>query len=193
MVSVTLGDSNGYCTPVETHALATELDELQYALDEGPCVSAAEPDGEPVVFSGDLGSDDDFARFGPAAARRAVHCVLAVQLFPKGSPRVGALNFYSRRPDGLGERERDIAVVLAAHASTALVGTLAMEAAELEKVQLEQALQTRDVIGQAKGILMERRGITADEAFEVLRSASQALNVKLARVAATLAERRAQL
>jgi hypothetical protein len=193
MVSVTLGGADGWCTPVETDALAGRLDALQYALDEGPCLSAAVPDGTPVVLSGDLGSDDEFTRFGPAAARLAVHCVLAVQLFPPGSMRVGALNFYSRRPGGLDERDRDIAVVLAAHASTALAATLAVEAADLERAQLRQALQTRDVIGQAKGILMERRGISADEAFEVLRDASQALNVKLARVALTLVERRAQL
>jgi hypothetical protein len=193
MVSVTLGDADGWCTPVETDALANHLDQLQYALDEGPCLTAAGPDGEPVVLSGDLGSDDEFSRFGPAAARLAVHCLLAVQLFPPGTPRVGALNFYSRRPGGLDERDRDIAVVLAAYASTALASTLAVEAADLERAQLQQALQTRDVIGQAKGILMERRGISADEAFEVLRSASQALNVKLARVALTLVERRGQL
>ena len=59
--------------------------------------------------------------------------------------------------------------------------------------QLRRALQSRDVIGQAKGILMERRGISADEAFAVLRAASQSLNVKLTQVAQTLVERRADL
>jgi AmiR/NasT family two-component response regulator len=62
-----------------------------------------------------------------------------------------------------------------------------------EIVTLRRALESRDVIGQAKGILMERRGIDEDEAFDVLRTASQALNVKLARVAETLASRRAEI
>ena len=59
--------------------------------------------------------------------------------------------------------------------------------------QLAEALESRDVIGQAKGILMERRGISADDAFDTLRRASQALNVKLAQVAETLVERRAEI
>jgi AmiR/NasT family two-component response regulator len=84
-------------------------------------------------------------------------------------------------------------VILAAHASTALAGTVAATAAELETAQLRQALQSRDVIGQAKGILMERRGISADEAFDVLRRASQSLNIKLTTVAQTLVDRRAEI
>ena len=83
--------------------------------------------------------------------------------------------------------------MLAAHASTALAATMAATSAELESAQLRQALQSRDVIGQAKGILMERRKITADEAFDVLRSASQTLNVKLAQVAQTLVDHRAEV
>ena len=84
-------------------------------------------------------------------------------------------------------------MVLAAHASTALAATMATRAAELEVAQLREALQTRDVIGQAKGILMERRGISADEAFDTLRRASQSLNVKLRQVAETLVDRRGEL
>lgn len=70
---------------------------------------------------------------------------------------------------------------------------MASTSAELELARLRQALESREVIGQAKGILMERRKIGVDEALEVLRSASQALNVKLAQVAQTLVERRAEI
>jgi hypothetical protein len=195
LVSVTLRETDGqYRTPVETDPLATALDELQYRLDEGPCIEATRNPGPAVAFSADLGAGREFARFGPAAVELGVHCVLAVGLFPDGpSSRTGALNLYSRRPGGLSTVDRDITVVLAAHASTALMATRATTAAELEVAQLREALRSRDVIGQAKGILMERRGISADEAFEVLRAASQRLNVKLAQVAATLAEHRADL
>ncbi|MDT7798847.1 MAG: hypothetical protein QOI78_2280, partial [Actinomycetota bacterium] len=64
---------------------------------------------------------------------------------------------------------------------------------ELEATHLRKAVESRDVIGQAKGILMQRRGITADEAFDVLRRASQELNVKLADLARTLADRHTEL
>jgi AmiR/NasT family two-component response regulator len=75
---------------------------------------------------------------------------------------------------------------LAAHAA------IAMKASR-NSINLRAALVNRDVIGQAKGILMERRGISADEAFDVLRRASQSLNIKLTTVAQTLVDRRAEI
>jgi hypothetical protein len=195
LVSVTLRSPAGYTTPVETDPLATRLDEIQYRLDEGPCVEATRTAGLGVTFSPDLDRRSEYPRFGRAAAALGVHSVLAVGMFPHGgdAPRMGALNIYSYEVGGLDELDRDIALVLAAHASTALAATTSVTAAELEVTQLRLALNSRDVIGQAKGILMERRRISADEAFDVLRKASQALNVKLTQVATTLVERRAEL
>ena len=78
----------------------------------------------------------------------------------------------------------DLAADLAAHVATALRGTEVLARSELRSTQLEQALPSRHGIGQAKGILMERRGCTADEAFDVLRHTSQDLNTKLRDLAA---------
>ena len=128
------------------------------------------------------------------AAGLGVRSVLAVGLFPRGgAPRMGALNAYSHRPGGLDEQDRDLLLVLAAHASTALAATQATTASELEVAHLREALRSRDVIGQAKGILMERRGVSADEAFDILRRASQSLNIKLTQVAEKLVEHRGRL
>lgn len=195
MVSVTVRGPDGrFHTPVDSAPLAIELDELQYEFDEGPCVEAAREDGPDVVASADLRSGLDFPRWGPAAAQAGVGSVLAVGLLPGGGEtRSAALNFYSFHAGGLDKSDRDVAIVLAAHASTALAMTRASTAKDLKLAHLEEALRSRDVIGQAKGILMERRGIGEDEAFDVLRTASQALNVKLARVAETLATRRAEI
>jgi hypothetical protein len=195
LVSVTMRAEDGFHTPVETDPLASRLDEVQYRLDEGPCVESTRTPGLGVVFSRDLAGGREFPRFGPVAARLGVHSVLAVGLFPHrgAAPRLGALNLYSHTTDGLDELDRDLALVLAAHASTALAGTMAYTAAELEAAQLRRALDSRDVIGQAKGILLERRGISAEEAFDTLRHASQALNIKLTRVAQTLVDRRAEI
>ena len=194
-VSVTLRGADGtFHTPVETDQLATELDRLQYRLDEGPCVEATRTPGLGMVASADLAGDGVFPHWGPPAARLGVGSALAVGLAPTvGPPRVGALNFYSRTTGGLDGADQDVALVLAAHASVALASSTALTAADLEATQLRAALQTRDVIGQAKGILMERRGISADEAFDVLRRASQSLNLKLTQVAETVATRRAEL
>jgi ANTAR domain len=195
LVSVTLRVDDRFHTPVQTDGLATRLDEVQYRLGEGPCVESTRTPGLGLTFSGNLGAGVEYPRFGPAAARLGVHSVLAVGLFPTGGsvPRTGALNLYSFQVGGIDELDRDLAVILAAHASTALAATMASTATELETAQLREALNSRDVIGQAKGILMERRGISADEAFDALRRASQTLNVKLFQVARTLIDRRADL
>ena len=194
VVSVTLRTGDGFHTPAETDPLATRLDEIQYRLDAGPCVQATRKAGLGLTYRADLGATAEFGAFGPAAAELGVHSVLAVGLFPDGDgPRMGALNIYSRVRSGLDELDRDLALVLAAHASTALAATMATSLADLETAQLREALRSRDVIGQAKGILMERRGITADEAFGVLRAASQSLKVKLAQIAQTLVDRRTEV
>jgi hypothetical protein len=194
LVSVTLATETGYTTPAYTDDLALKLDEVQYRLGEGPCVEATRTPGMGLTFSGDLAQGVQFPTFGPAAAELGARSVLAVGLFPDGDKqRFGALNLYAYEAGGLDEFDRDLALILAAHASTALAGTVAVTTAELEGAQLRQALQSRDVIGQAKGILMERRGISADEAFDVLRRASQSLNIKLTTVAQTLVDRRAEI
>jgi AmiR/NasT family two-component response regulator len=86
-----------------------------------------------------------------------------------------------------------VALLLAAYASLAVADTAAVSRSELTVTQLRRAIASRDVIGQAKGILMERRGLTADEAFDTLRRTSQELNIKLRDLASTLARNRADL
>jgi hypothetical protein len=197
VVSVTLdrGGREGYSTPAFSDPLAVRLDEIQYAHREGPCVRALEAGGLGVAQSDDLAHDPGFPRFGPVAAEKGACSVFAVGLFPVGEERPlrGALNFYRRDVGGLDRTDREAAVLLAAHVSTALAYVTVTEAAELRDTQFQTALDSRDVIGQAKGILMERRGLPADKAFDVLRRASQDLNLKLRDVAATIAERRADL
>ena len=175
--------------------VALELDRLQYDNNEGPCLEAARPDGPAIAISGTLAEDPRWPRFGPGVAARGYHSVLATALLPDARPPrlSGALNIYSRTGGAFAANAVDIALLLATHASLALAHTNAVRAAELEAAHLRRAVEGRDVIGQAKGILMHRRHITADEAFDVLRRASQDLNVKLADLARTLATRHAEL
>lgn len=112
---------------------------------------------------------------------------------PVAAP-VLSVNIYSRDRGELGDEiVRDQALLLATHASLAVANTEAVRLTDLRETQLRRAIETRDVIGQAKGILMQRRGINADEAFGLLRRASQDLNVKLAELAQTLASRHTEL
>lgn len=196
LVSVTLRAADGsFHTPVETDAIAVELDQIQYDNHEGPCLEAAKPDGPAIGLSGTLAEDPQWPRFGPGAATRGYHSVLATALLPDARPPrlSGALNIYSRIGGAFGSEAVDIALLLATHASLALAHTNAVQAAELEAAHLRRAVEGRDVIGQAKGILMQRRGIGADEAFDILRRASQELNVKLADLARTIATRHTEL
>ena len=94
---------------------------------------------------------------------------------------MGALNLYSTATDAFDDSDIALASVFAVHAS------VAMSAARREE-SLEQKAQSRDLIGRAKGILMARSGVTDDEAFEMLKKASQRMNVKLREIAHQIAD-----
>jgi hypothetical protein len=196
LVSVTLrSPDGGFHTPVESEPLAAELDRVQYRTGEGPCVDAARACGPAYVCSGDLAREPAWPTFGPVAAAHGYTGVLSTALLPgvRVPQLPGALNIYTRRPGVLDDRAAETALLLATHASLALAGTRAVELGQLREVHLNRALTSRDVIGQAKGILMERRGVSADEAFDLLRRTSQEMNVKLAVLATTLATRHTEL
>ncbi|WP_232668470.1 GAF and ANTAR domain-containing protein [Pseudonocardia sp. TRM90224] len=196
VVSITTRSPDGrFHTPEETDQLAIELDELQYRFEQGPCVEAADPDGPAFVTSEDLRVERRWPRWSAAATELGVAAVFSTSLIPAPTPPQlsGAFNLYSFRPGGLDEIDRDEVLLLATHASLALARTDAVTKADLQKAQLEQAIESRDVIGQAKGVIMTRRGVAADEAFDILRRTSQQLNVKLVELAKTLTERHAEL
>ncbi len=159
------------------------LDQLQIDADEGPCLNAAL--GGTHFYAEDLADDLRWPTFGPAAVRAGVRSVLAYSLFTE---RPSALNLYSRFPLAFGATDRAQGVLFATLAGIAVGSATAREADERRADNLREALLTRELIGQAQGILIERERITPDEAFAVLRRASQALNVKLRDVAATLVE-----
>ena len=195
MVSVTLREADGtFHTPAETDPLATRADGIQYATGEGPCVEATASSSSGFTVSTDLAHDDRYPRFGPRVVELGMGAVCSTGMFPGGDPpRLGALNYYFRDADGFAEVDRDAMLILASYAAVALHAARGVEAERLRTVQLTEALASRDVIGQAKGILMERRGADADEAFDILRRASQDLNVKIRDIAHTIASRRAEL
>ncbi|WP_020659575.1 ANTAR domain-containing protein [Amycolatopsis benzoatilytica] len=195
LVSITLLAPDGrFHTAAYTDPAAADLDRLQYELGEGPCHDAAQPDSAEFVECADLRAAPMWPDWAPAAAGDGWRSVLATALADEALTRFsGALNLYSRSPGGLAGADRDILLLLASHAALAVAGTDALTRDELHQAQLRTALDSRDVIGQAKGIIMARRGLDADEAFDLLRRTSQELNVKLVHLAGTLAERHGEL
>jgi hypothetical protein len=190
-------------TPAWSDELALRIDEAQYAVDEGPCLSAIRLHG--TFESDDLGTDDRWPLFGPRAAEMGVASLLSFRLHtsseddeikqdttapPAGPDAVtlGALNLYARDRDAFGDADHRTGALFAAYASVALGAAEAYSDARAQAEGLQIALESRDVIGQAKGILMAREQITADEAFEILRTTSQHLNVKLREIAERVAE-----
>jgi hypothetical protein len=177
---------------IETRHPTTEtigkLDRTQSELNEGPCISAIEdPPEDGIVIARDLAGDDAarWPRFAPLVVEAGYRALMSTQLSANGGPRA-ALNLYSATADAFDEDARTLAGLFGIQAAMLLYG--ADTAANLQR-----AVDSRDQIGQAKGILMERRGISADEAFDALRRASQSLNVKLTQVAQTLVDRRADI
>ncbi|WP_037255622.1 GAF and ANTAR domain-containing protein [Kibdelosporangium aridum] len=196
LVSLTLRSPDGsFHTPVHTDPVAVALDQVQYETGEGPCLDAALSPGPAQARSDDLAVESAWPHFGPAAAAYGVRAVLSVALLPNARPpqHSGALNLYSRRAGALRADAHEPALLLATHASLALAGTAAVTHAEITAANMLKAIDSRDVIGQAKGILMARRGITAEKAFDELRRASQNLNIKLTEVARILATHHTEL
>jgi transcriptional regulator with GAF, ATPase, and Fis domain len=166
-------------TPAASDDVPPLVDAIQYETGEGPCLSAIR---EHEVFqTGDLRSEARWPRFAARAAEATgVSSMIGFRLFVAGDT-LGALNLYSKSVDAFDEASRNAGLVYAAHAAMAL-------SAAMHGEQMDQALQSRDLIGQAKGILMAREGVNADEAFDMLRRASQRLNMKLRDVAGDMVD-----
>ena len=167
---------------IESRAASSDLprilDALQEQQGEGPCLDAVW--NHQVVRVDDLASDDRWPDFTRRAAELGVGSMMCFQLFVAGD-KLGALNLYSRTRGAFDEESQDIGLVFASHAAIALAG------AEHE-AHLRTGMLNRDVIGQAKGILMERHKVTAQQAFGVLARVSQELNRKLLDVARELSD-----
>jgi GAF domain-containing protein len=159
-----------------TGDLPREIDRAQERLGEGPCLDAVFE--QQTVRIDDIRDERRWPRFAAEAADLGVRSMLSFQLFVTGG-HLGALNLYSLRPRAFDDDSESIGLVFASHAAIALAG------AQHEQ-HLRAALASRDLIGQAKGILMNQFKITADQAFQVLVRASTHTNRKLTDVAEEL-------
>ncbi len=158
--------------------LVLALDAMQSDAGQGPCLDAVSQAN--TFYAEDLAEDARWPVFGPAAVAAGMRSLVA---FPLSASRPSALNLYSHLPRAYGALDRGTGLIFATLGGIAL-DTAEERATEDERVgNLREALQSRELIGQAQGILMERERITADQAFDVLRRASQHLNRKLRDVA----------
>src|SRR6202034_1886355 len=179
-----LVDKDVITTAVHTDPFVVEVDALQQQLAEGPCLDAVRQ--RLIFYVDDLSDDARWPHFAPQAFAAGVRSVLALPLITNG--RLGALNLYARYPSAFGVADRAKGVILASLAGLAVSSARSHEDEERRADNLTNALATRELIGQAQGILMERERISSDQAFDILRRASQHLNRKLRDVAQDLVE-----
>ena len=166
-------------SPASSHLVPKKLDAIQSETGEGPCIDAIK-DHE-VFQTGNLEDEARWPNFSSRGhAETGVSSILSIRLFVE-EDTMGALNMYSTREDAFDDSDVALASVFAVHASVAM-------SAARRKEGLEKKAESRDVIGRAKGILMARSGVTDDEAFAMLKAASQRMNVKLRDIAQTIAE-----
>lgn len=166
-----------------THQMVTDSDQLQQRLGEGPCFDAARTaQGERVFRIADLtGLQQRWPAYAPQAHALGVGSMMGFLLFTEDED-LGALNLYSHKPGAFTEASEVAGWLLASHAAVAF-------SSARTHAQMEQAVATRHLIGQAMGILMGSHHLTEEQAFDVLRRYSQENNIKLREVARLICER----
>jgi GAF domain-containing protein len=154
------------------------LDLQQQQAGEGPCIEAARQ--QAVIRIDDTRSDPRWPGFMAEARKHGVLSQLCIPLWVD-ERCLGTLSLYTGDAAAFTDLDERITAMFATMAALALADAL-------RAGQMRAAVVNRDLIGQAKGILMERHRITADAAFALLAGASQRRNIKLTEVAADLVE-----
>jgi len=172
---ITLAEkSKAVTNVVATHRYPMVLDEIQHRFGEGPCLSAAWR--HHVMHVEDLSLDERWPRYQRYALEQTpIRCILSYELFANGGA-MAALNFYAEHPHAFTDESVELGTVFATH--VALAWSIMRR-----QQQFRSALASRDIIGQAKGVIMERYNLDAVEAFELLTRLSQQSNTKVSEIA----------
>jgi len=177
---LTLLEQDRADTIVATAPFVTEVDNIQYGMNQGPCISAAR-DGQTIV-SGSLGGDSRWPRFGGRVARLGVHSVVSLPLITADGV-VGAMNVYAHGKNVFDDRAAELGQVFAVPAAIAVQNAHVLAQTRRLANRLQSALELRGVVDRAIGILMSRSGGTEHQALERLRALSQREHRKLTEVA----------
>ena len=177
---LTLLENNRTNTVVTTAPFVREVDDIQYGIGQGPCISAA--DEGRTMRSGSLGADQRWPQFGSRVARLGVHSAVSLPLItPTGV--VGALNVYAHAKHVFDERAAQLGEAFAVPAAVSVQNAQLLAQAHRLATQLQHTLNTRGVVDRAVGIVMSRSGGTENESLDRLRTLSQHEHEKLPVVA----------
>nr|WP_196791253.1 GAF and ANTAR domain-containing protein [Motilibacter aurantiacus] len=185
-VSMTLVEGDRAYTAAHTGQLSLDADELQYENGYGPCMDAGR--GGLTLLISDMTAEQRWPAYTPAAAERGVGSSLSVPL-PLQATVIGAINIYSTKAHSFDDPQ--VALLgeeVARYAAVAVANAKSYANARAEAAQMAQAMSSRAVIEQAKGVVMATRHVSADDAFALLIEASQRTNRKLREIARDITE-----
>jgi GAF domain-containing protein len=180
--SITLVRGDKAFTAAHTGEMALVADELQYERGYGPCMDAGR--AGVVIRIDDMHTEQRYPDYTPRVVEVGVRSSLSMPLPYQGSS-IGALNIYSTRPQAFSSAESEEAATVVAEAvAVAVVNADAHDRLAEHARNMRLAMESRAVIEQAKGVLMAQRNVDAEQAFDILRDASQRYNRKLRDIAA---------
>ena len=180
MVGLTLVVEGRQRTAVFTDPDAPEIDQAQYDTGEGPCLAAFERQEITTIES--THEPGEWPKFRAVAAAHGIGCTLSFPLVVD-KRSLGAMNLYSREVRGFDQQDRENGSLFASQAAIVLANAQAYWDAHQLGTGLSEAMKSRAVIEQAKGVLMAAQAIDEDAAFDLLIKASQRENVKLREIA----------
>ena len=175
-VSVSLRRHGQLATVAASDQTILDMDAEQYAAGEGPCVDASIKGRR--FHARSLDDEDRWPTFTPKARALGIQAILSSPLVAH-SHSVGALNIYSLQPWAFGDDDRDLAMRFATEVSAILTDAGVDVSDDRRSERFQASLRSREVIAQAQGVIMEREGITENEAYTVLRVHSQRTGVSL--------------
>ena len=181
-VVVTLVSSDHLESPAASDAVGPMVDAIQLEVDEGPCLEAIRE--QHTVLTADLAEETRWPRFSRRTVETTgVRSMLSFRMFV-AADTLGSLNLYSKRPQAFSEESLAVGTIFAAHASVAL------QAAQTKQdlARLREVVATRELVGQAKGILMGRQGISSQAAMDILCRGAERLRVELRELARRVVE-----
>jgi GAF domain-containing protein len=177
-VSISLQRQGRLTTVAASDRTVIDMDAVQYATGEGPCVDAATVGHR--FHAESLDHEGRWPAFTPQARELGINAILSTPLRSLDQP-VGAINIYSRSPKAFGARGQELALIFAGQTSSILGGAVAgaadgRRATQQAAARLKQALRARQVIALAQGVVMVREDITEDGAFDLFRDFSRRSN-----------------
>lgn len=185
--SVSLVREGQITTVASTADIGEKIDDIQYEAEEGPCLSSI--DRQATFHIPDMKHDDSWPSFSKRVVAETGTNSMLSYVLDVGEGALGALNLTSSKANSFSEDDIATGSLFASQAGIALANALTHESDQKKIHQLEEGIETRQVIGQAVGFIMASQDVDADEGFRILVRISQNKNVKIRALAQRLLDK----